>query len=200
MVRLKSAAISVLLIALVMTSVWQQIWIHRLTEQAEDLRSHVALSPPKQIDPVRRETATAPPTDQFRELLRLRGEVGVLRRELAEAVARNKSLVNSSTEETVLNEHSKRLALTTALVAQEQKIEEAKRRTQDLAAALNIPDPLINDQTTEGPASYLPYFQAKRELQERQRFAVVLRLKLAAAQIDQASGKVSGLTIDTPGP
>jgi len=206
---LKVAAVSVLLSALAMALLWQQARISRLMAEAVDLRVQLgqAISPLKengQLANVQPSTDQHLAREQFRELLRLRGEVGVLRRQLAEALKPDSALrVASKTmelEPSAQPEARRKaglVALDARLRAQEQKVDAAKQKVADLLVALNVPKEVSNideavDLDSEDVKQYRSYFEAKKELAEDERFTQILRLKVRSEHLDAGDNPGGG--------
>lgn len=94
----------------------------------------------------------------------------------------------SQTLESVLNQEE--------VLAQEnaQDIEEARRRTQDLASRLNVPEDVANLDPQKGLENaslqtYWPYFQSKLERDSLEQIALRLRARL---QTDRSASSATG--------
>jgi hypothetical protein len=192
---LKATAVSVVLLALAMTLLWQQGRISRLTAEAADLRVQLgqAVSPPRengQLANVQPSTDQPLAQEQFRELLRLRGEVGVLTSQLAEAVKPDSAPKVASKiaelEPSAQPEARRKAALAAldaTLRAQEQKVDAAKQKVADLLVALNIPQDVsqIDEAVALGREDlkqYRSYFEAKKAFEEEERFRQILSVKV----------------------
>ena len=198
-----------MLLALAMTLLWQQARISRLTTEAADLRVQLgqAVSPPRengQLANVQPSTDQPLAQDQFRELLRLRGEVGVLRRQLAEAVkpeSAPKVTTKAVELEPSAQPEARRKAALAALdatwKAEEQKLDAAKQKVAGLLVALNVPQDVSN---MDEPAAlgredlkpYRSYFEARKEFEEEERFAKILRMKVRFEHLDAGDNPGGG--------
>ena len=194
--RLKIAAAAVVVFALTAIIISQQAQVRRLVAEGTVLREQLAqaVSAQEKHDPV--ATAEGPARDssqeQFRELLRLRGEVGVLRGQLAEA-AKPHSVGRLAAKEGELAPQPQPvqepdLAPDTAQIeAQEQKVEAAKQKVKRLLSALNVPEEASQMDSaaaldTASLKQYWPYFEAKKELEEAVSLEVTMRLLVVRAR------------------
>lgn len=161
---------AVMMVTLLGILIWQQTRIERLKAEAEILRRQVALAPSltDQSDPPTspQPGPTPPPIsepqppsnqslseDQSRELLRLRGQVGILRGELAEAV--KSGLKEGALQPpTGVNETSKPTqeevedAERASAITQE-KVANAKQVLDVLATALKVPQSVAQIEGTD---------------------------------------------------
>jgi hypothetical protein len=69
------------------------------------------------------------------------------------------------------------------LTTQEQKLDEAKQKVADLLLTLNVPEELTNTDAATGLRSeslrqYWPYFQARNEFEDMERYTAIVRLKV----------------------
>ena len=74
--------------------------------------------------------------------------------------------------------------------AQQQKLEAANQKVQQFALSLQVPDEIaLMDAATgldvPGLNKYWPYFHAKRERDEIQRFAAIAKMKALSEKLDQ---------------
>ena len=194
--RVKATALSVVLLAFAIALLSQQARINRLRAEATDLR--VQLSQAAAAGENRRSVKLLPSTDhasaknEVRELLRLRGEVGVLRRQLADARRLTPKEEDLATPElSPRRQKSGLAALDAALTAQQGRVDAGKQKTEQLLTALNVPEDLAKmdgdamaNLSSESMEYYRPYFQAKRELVGLQRFSAILKMKMNAERND----------------
>lgn len=158
------SACAMALAALFAAVIWQQTCIGQLKAEAEALRGQVGQAPsvrdqrsetasPRQEPKPPRAAEPQPdsnqtlPEDQFRELLRLRGQVGVLKAQLAEAT--KSALKGGASQPPVKAEESNRLPKPTqemvdnaesAAAIAEGKLANAKQVLDVLATALRVPE------------------------------------------------------------
>jgi hypothetical protein len=194
--RVKATALSVVLLAFAMALFLQQATINRLRAEAGDLR--VQLSQAAAAGENRRSLKLLPRTDhvpakdEVRELLRLRGEVGVLRRQLADALRVAPKEENLAAPDQSLGRPKSGLAaLDAALTAQQGRVDAGKQKAEQLLTALNVPEDLARmdedamaNLSSESMEYYRPYFQAKRELESLERFTAILKIKMNAERHD----------------
>jgi len=197
---LKVTAVWAVLLMLAMTLLWQWGRIGHLTAEVAELRAQLAQTAPpsenRQLANVPPSSAPALAPEEFRELLRLRGEVGVLRRQLAEVVKPDSAPKVASkpaeVEPPAQPEARRKAALADSdamLKAQEEKLEAGKQKVAGLVVALNIPQEVSNlDESAtlgrEDLKQYRSYFEARRELDEEERFAKILRMKVRFDHLD----------------
>jgi hypothetical protein len=193
--RLQTATALLLILALGVVSVSQQVHIRQLESEAADLRAQLSHAP---TSPEENQRPTSPqpgadnpmPQDQHRELLRLRGEVGVLKNQLAKALARTlEPQIQPPPEESLRSQQAEIAALEDRLAAHGRKVDEARQKADQLLTALNVPEGLstmdadamanMDDATL---ARYSPYFQARRDVQNLERIVAMLKLRLSAAR------------------
>jgi hypothetical protein len=211
MSKLTIAAFSLVLLALASVIIWQQQQLKKLTADAAGLRKQaaqewslkegkeraaMALSEEEQGLPKRHPTAEDPlPDDKFRELLRLRGQVGVLRRQLEEANKQALGLRPASTDgilewpEQKVRWQQAIASLVAPATAQQENLNALKRKVEQLTLTLQVPDELAavdpgKSLDTPSLERYRPYFEAKQQRDELQRFITIRRMKAAAEEID----------------
>lgn len=195
----------ILVLALTSLALWQRARIKALTAESAGLRERLAeaMSAREESERLlklqgrRDEGSGASPQP---ELLRLRGEVGVLRRQLAEA-ARAAATQRATPIATELESPaqtqpagSEQMAasvaeLTAQLTAQKKKLVAARQKVADLASTLGIPQDISSLDSTaalerEDLRSYWPYFEAKRNSEWQARFTQLLDFKIASEQIE----------------
>src|ERR1039458_2371979 len=180
----------IIFLALGIALLWQQVRVNRLAAESAGLRAQLgrAVPPPAQssqvanVQPSTDQTSTP---EQFRELLRLRGQVGMLRSQLEEAIKANRAEkppaktaepepsaqpLAKTAESEASAEGKSDLATSDALLkAQEQALHAATQKLADVLAALDIPwDVTTMDAATaldrEDLKQYRSYFEAKNEL------------------------------------
>lgn len=201
--------VSVVLLMLALALMWQQARIRHLTAEAADLRVQLgqAVLPPRengQLANVQQSTDPPLAQEQFRELLRLRGEVGVLRRQLAEAVKPESALKMASKtvelEPSAQPEARRKSALSAldgTVKEEEQKLDAAKQKVAGLLVAMNVPKDVSNmDEAAalgrEDLKQYRSYFEARKELDEEERFAKILRMKVRFDHLDAGDNAAGG--------
>jgi hypothetical protein len=194
--RLKIAAAAIVVFALTAIIISQQAQVRGLVAEGTVLREQLAqaVSAREKHDPV--ATAEGPSQDssqeQFRELMRLRGEVGVLRGQLAEA-AKPHSVGRLAAKEGELARQLQPLQEpdqapdSAQIEAQEQKVEAAKQEVKRLLSALNVPEKASQMDSAAGLDTtslkqYWPYFEAKKELEQAVSLEVTMRLMVARAR------------------
>jgi len=192
-IRIASAA--VVLVALTGLIGWQQARTEHLMAEAAMLREQLAQAAAAQMAYQRsalsqNNTSQNSDQDQFREVLRLRGQVGVLTRQLAE-LAKTNTADAFAPRATELDQQAKRptgpqpdLAASDALLAEQiQKLDAAAQRVAELSTTLNVPEEV---RSVDGAAAlnsedlkqYWQYFQARKELAETAQYTDVVRLKV----------------------
>jgi len=204
----KTAAVAVVFFGLSGVIIWQQVWVKRLGAESAGLREQLAQAVASvreqqaQVDKPQPGVRQRPDEDRSSELLRLRGEVTVLRNQLAEAVkAGSAPKLASKTgqlEPPVESEAGRKpglAALDAHLTAQEQKLEAAKQKIAGLLATLSIPQDVSKLEAATGLGRedlkpYWPYFEAKKGLEEEERYAQILRMKVRFDHLD--AGDYSG--------
>ncbi len=208
---MKVAASSVVLLALASMIIWQQQHVKRLTAEAAGLREQAAQAwtlregDERSAKPSsegnegfakRHPTAEEPlPHDMFRELLRLRGEVGVLKRQLEEA--NKQALVQRlASREGTLDWPEQKLrwqeaiaSLIAPATAQQENLNAAKRKVEQLELTLQVPDEVAmmdaaKSLDTPSLEKYRPYFEARQERDKIQWFIAIRRMKVAAEELD----------------
>jgi hypothetical protein len=201
----KGAAMVVPILALTSLALWQQARIKALTAESAGLREQLAEAMPAReeserllkLQGKRGEGSGDSPQP---ELLRLRGEVGVLRRQLDEAVraaVTQRATPNTTelgpvaqTQAAGSEQTAAAMAqLTAQLTAQKEKLVAARQKVADLAGTLGIPQDISSLDASaalgrEDFRSYWPYFEAKRDSEETERFNRLLELKIVVEQVD----------------
>jgi RNA polymerase sigma factor (sigma-70 family) len=131
------------------------------------------------------------------ELLRLRGEVGVLRKrskELEKSREENRQLLstlaraettNISRVDTLLGIAS----LETELKTQQERLDVANQKVEQLVTTWNVPDEVSKMAVSDGLESvaltgYWPYLETRREREELQRSVSILKMKVMAEKIE----------------
>ncbi len=204
----KTAAVAVVFFGLSGVIIWQQVRVKRLEAESAGLREQLAQAvasvreEQEQVDKPQPSVGQRPDEDRSSELLRLRGEVTVLRRQLAEA-ARPESAPRSATRigqlEPLAQPEARPkpdlAALDAHLAAQEQKLDTLKQKVAGLLAALSVPQEVSELETARGLGRedlkpYWPYFEAKEGLEEEERYAQILRMKVRFDHLD--AGDYSG--------
>jgi hypothetical protein len=188
--------------------IWQQVRVKRLEAESAGLREQLAQAVAsvreehQQVDKPQPSVGQRPDEDRSSELLRLRGEVTVLRNQLAEAVrpgsAPKLASKTGQLEPPVEPEVRRKpglAALDAHLTAQEQKLEAAKQKVAGLLTALSIPQDVSKLETATGLGRedlkpYWPYFEAKKGLEEEERYAQILRMKVRFDHLD--AGDIPG--------
>lgn len=184
--RIRNAMIVLLGGAVISVALWQQQQLKRLRMESAVLREQlnqaslkVGMEP---TAPAFSNAADRPSeSSSSAEVLRLRGEVGVLRRQLAE-VSQSLKSVQSDMQAKVM----KLTAAEADLKAREQMAEEARQKVSALTAAMNLP-PNISEKDAEAvlsPADLLSFRRALRDAEEAERFAQLAKLKLAMAHAE----------------
>lgn len=204
----KPAAVAVVFLGLSGVILWQQVRVKRLEAESVGLRARLAQAvasareQQEQADKPQPSVSQRPDEDQSSELLRLRGEVTVLRNQLAEAAkAGSAPKVTAKRGQVDLPGESEArrkpdlAALDAHLTAQEQKLESAKQKVAGLLAALNIPQDILKMEAAmvlgrEDLKQYWSYFEAKKVLEEDERYTQILRMKVRFDHLE--AGDVSG--------
>lgn len=203
----KSAVGAVVFFGLSGVIVWQQVQVGRLEAESAGLRQQLARAAATQeehqpVDNLQPSVGQRSDEDRSSELLRLRGEVTVLRRQLAEAAkpgSAPKSASKTGQLEPLAQPEARPkpdlAALDAHLSAQEQKLEAAKQKIAGLLAALSVPQEVSRLETATGLGRedlkpYWPYFEAKKGLEEEERYAQILRMKVRFDHLD--AGDYSG--------
>lgn len=171
----KTTLTTVALLSLSGLAVWQQTQIRNLKVQMATLRGGAA-----EVASLREESdrlakaqlKPEPPVAEpdLQELLRLRGEVGVLRRQVAGTA----------------NEAAKR---------QTYLLDAAKQSEELLLATLNVPQQVAKSADAldaETVNAYLPYFKAKQEREELERFEAVMDAKRRLAANNAGADTTAG--------
>ena len=153
-----------------------------------DLQTRVDESferPPTQI--------TSPITDSFPQLTR---RINELTAQQNMTLALVQSLVSTSAqaESSEFRQQRQQLAigaLEERLRAQQVSLDAAKQKVEQLAITWNVPDEVARMETSDGLdistlKQYWPYFEARRERQQLEKFVSLLKMKLAAEKIDLA--------------
>jgi hypothetical protein len=198
--QVRAAALPIVLLAFAVAFLWQQARISRLGVEATDLRVQLGQAAAAREGENRQLANFQPSMDQpltqeqFRELLRLRGEVGVLRGQLADALRLTGKEENLATSEKAQRRQRSALAvlnLDAALTAQQGKVAEGKQKVEELLRALSVPEDVarmdgnaVANLSTESMENFMPYFQAKREFEELERFTAILKMKMSAERIE----------------
>jgi hypothetical protein len=201
----KGVAVVVPVLALSSLALWQQARIKALTAESAGLREQLAEAASareesEQLLKLQGKSGEGSGDSPQPELLRLRGEVGVLRRQLDEAVRAtvtqratpNTAEVGSAAQTPPAGSEEMTAAvaqLTGRLTAQKEELGAAKQKVGDLAATLGIPEDVLSLDVTEALGrqdlrSYWPYFEAKRNFEEEEKFTRVLEYKVASEQTD----------------
>jgi hypothetical protein len=180
----RNALMLVLIIGVTVLALWQQTRLKSLRAESVALRDQLAqaLARPDQATSGPKPDITA---DQHAngpssaELLRLRGEVALLRQQLAE-VSNNMNKAETDPQ----SQHSRESELAAAeadLKTREQQAEEAKQRLSAVVAALNLSSD-VSERDAEGSLSgrdLESYMSARREAEQAERFVEVARLRIA---------------------
>jgi hypothetical protein len=184
---LRIGAVAVLVFALAGAIIWQWAQVRRLAAENTVLWEQFAQAVPAREKHEPAPTAPSPSQDldqpHFRELLRLRGEVGVLRRQLAEVAKPHMTGSLPAQQPPDLGAERARLQ------EQLQKVESARQKVDRLSATLNVPQGASRMSSTEGLEDatlkhYSTYFEAKKELEEAESAAVEMRLVIVRQQED----------------
>jgi hypothetical protein len=204
----KTAAVAVMFVGLSGLITWQQVRVKRLEAESAGLREQLAQAVAsvreehEKVDEPQPSVGQRPDEDRSSELLRLRGEVTVLRNQLAEAVkAASAPKLASKTGQLELpvQPEARRkpdlAALDAHLTAQEQKLQAAKQKVTGLLAALNIPQDVLKMEAAtvlgrEDLKQYWSYFEAKKGLEEEERYTQILRMKVRFDHLD--AGDIPG--------
>jgi hypothetical protein len=204
----KTVAVAAAFFGLSGVIIWQQVWVKRVEAESAGLREQFAQSiasvreEQEQVDKPQPRVGQRPDEERSAELLRLRGEVTVLRNQLAEAVkagsAPKVAFKTGQLEPPVQPEARRKpdlAALDAHLTAQEQKLEAAKQKVAGLLAALSIPQDVSRMEAATGLGredlkQYWSYFEAKKGLEEEERYAQILRMKVRFDHLD--AGDYSG--------
>ena len=192
------------LVALAAIIICQQTRIGRFAAEAAMLREQIQQQASVQTEPERpakpqpgeemRSNSVPPLTGEpFNELLRLRGEVGVLRRQLAEVVAREatqqaqyQGMVKQA--DSIKGEAASEMVRADIYESSQGKMLTIARNTLgDLASALNIPEAVSKKSWEEGLTDeslkrYRAYFFFKRGCEEMQIIAETVRKAHASAE------------------
>lgn len=188
----------ILLLVLILLAVWQQARLKYLTVESAALREQLAqaLAAQEQTQlvgkPAASQDAREAPTP---ELLRLRGEVAVLRRQLAETVSvsvtqrmGSSALAQAAGEAEVAVAVAAVSALEEQLAAAEQESAAAQPKLADLVAALKLPQGVSEQVATDAlsPGDLRSYMEVKRGIEQAERWTEIVKLKLQSARADVA--------------
>ena len=174
---------------------WQYVQLRQLTAESNGLRQRLAQAATVQEQHGRMDTV--PPSEGQRsdqqpssELLRLRGEVTVLRRQLADTAKPNstptgapKAGPSEPLTQPRAQAKSSLAAMDAHLATQEQKLEVARQKVAGLLATLSIPQDVSKLEAAtvlgrEDLKQYWSYFKAKDGLEEEERYTQILKLKV----------------------
>jgi hypothetical protein len=204
MMNIAKTAAALLVIGLTGIIIWQQGQIRRLRAESTGLRErieqdqHQGVEAPQQT--VAQHSNEAPST----ELLRLRGEVTVLRRQLTEAARLDSAPTGAPGQrqaESVIQPQTRSkpdlAALDAHLTAQEQKLESARQQVVGLVTALAVPQDVSKLDPATGVAredlkQYWSYFEAKKVFEEEERYTKIMKIKVRLDHLDagDAAGAV----------
>jgi hypothetical protein len=173
MKTLKVALTTVVFLSLSGLEVWQQAQIRSLKVEIAIVRgeaSEVALLREESERLAKAQPKPEPYVAQpaLQELLRLRGEVGVLRRHAAE-----EAKLQTYQREDQRDVDGQEL---------KAKLDAAKQREELLLVTLNVPEQVLKSGVAdaldaENVNAYRPYFKAKQEREEIERFEDVMEAK-----------------------
>ena len=164
------------------------------TALREQVRLH---SPPQLASKVSDPKHGQPEPDYSKELLRLRGEVTLLRKGLQELQSHQDAPVVQNASMNGQNHELVTDALTSRLAEVQTNLLAAKERLAQWEIALSVPKEVvegIDEQASrDEDGRYRPYFEAKREYDELLMFRRALCNKLEMERADAA------LPVTTPG-
>jgi hypothetical protein len=177
--KLQSITVSSIFLCLVSIIIWREQRAKILEREVIALRAQAeaAASLPeanqKPLSAPQLNTEQSLAQDQFRELLRLRGEVGILRVQLADAT---KLMAGKEAREPATNHSPQELRLMDA----DKTLDVAYQGLGRLAATLNLP----MRENPESPisAEYLRLLAARRRCEELENFNRILKLKILDSQ------------------
>lgn len=196
MTKLKLGVISSIVVAGAVTPLLvQHESLVKLREENQSLRLHIeqqaslfdereGQAKPQPSDGMRSNSITALPGQQFHELLRLRGEVGILRKQVAEA-AKLETRIREVERAANGPQGIKWVTVDTALLELKAKVDAAKQREEVMLINLKVPEAVSRMEVasalgTESLRVYWPYFEARKEREDVETFGSVLVLKLIA--------------------
>jgi hypothetical protein len=202
--RLKMLIAAVVLAALIAVIIYQQMRIGRFAAEAAVLREQIQQQASVQSEPqkpaklqpgeeMRSNSAPSLTGEPFNQLLRLRGEVGVLRRQLAEVVAREASQQTQyqgmvKQVDSIKGDAAREMIRADIYESSEEKMLTIARNTLgDLASALDMPEAVSKRSSEEGLSDeslkrYRAYFIFKMGCEQMQMIAEPLRKPHASAE------------------
>jgi hypothetical protein len=185
---IKAVLTAVAIVALTGLVIWQREQVRALMAEVGRLRAELApvASLREEIDRLAKLRTTSEPAEahmDLRELLRLRGEVGVLRRQASEW-DKMKATIRDA-ERAADAQGVKWVTIEETLTDLQQKVNEAKHQEQLLLDTLKVPEDISKMEVDAALSmgdleQYWPYFQARRARQEAEKFGSVLMGKLLA--------------------
>lgn len=183
---LRRIIVLVAIIGMVGLATWQHVQLKQLTAESAALRDQLAHALAKPEQPL---TARATPTSgqhaevaPSSELLRLRGQVALLRQQLASAAASNAAMAAESPAQAQVADKAPLVTAEANLKRAEEKADIANQKLSALTASLNLPQDASDDiaASSLSDADLMSYRQAKQDAQEMNRFVQLLRMKIAA--------------------
>jgi hypothetical protein len=137
------------------------------------------------------DTSQATAGDAQTELLKLRGQVALLRRQVEELQRKAQPPELTAQEQPQQSSQEGVTVLKAQLEEEQQKMESSRQNLQDLQIALDVPDEIAvldPDTSLNKPSlkKYETYFKARQEYNQIERNRRVIYLKLVAESVDSA--------------
>jgi hypothetical protein len=124
--------------------------------------------------------------DPSTEVLKLRGQIGLLRREIDELRHQSSSIGAASDDKA---RQTSLTPLETRFAEEQSKLAVARQKMDELKTGLDVPEQIINqepgsDLKGADLSPYRAFFEARREYFEIEKFSQVLAIKLMAERTD----------------
>ncbi|HYG34434.1 MAG TPA: hypothetical protein VEC99_06595 [Clostridia bacterium] len=185
MSRLKLAAMLVTFATLVGIVIWQLTQIGSYKAQTAALKEQLEqtaaarlirenqVKPQPNLQPSANPTASLP-QDQFRELLRLRGDVGVLKQRLSEALQRTANAESQQQHSATLLDLKLKCEVAKQYVQEQSLVNTVKVALEELRSALNVPEEVTKLDPREASKiqdmdKYSPYFRLKFQCEQMEK-------------------------------